>query len=200
MTTASLNDYKVPTTTLQAVNIVLEAMGERTISSLDAGGVPASTAIQRLGEVNVELQEEGWSFNTDDAFAIDPATDGSITLPNNTLKVRQAYFDGGYDKKLVVRGKKLYDRKNSTFNIAVPVKVDLTVALDFEDLPQAARWYITARAARRAATGKLVSATVYQFTKADEDVARLRLEQAEAEATAMETLAGNPHVSFMRYR
>lgn len=218
----SINDYQAPTTELQAVNVVLEACGQRPVGSLDSPGEHAATAIKRLGESNVETQAEGWAFNTDDCFEIDPTTAGEIVLPANTLLVRQitaklpvpalsggstpptgpalVMVPGTLRSRVVIRGGKLYDRKLHTFNIGVPVQVDLTVCLPFEDVPQNARWYITLKAARRMAAGKLVSGTVYQFTKADEDQARIRMEQEEDVAQWQDQLEDNPHIAFMRQK
>jgi hypothetical protein len=196
---STLDDYKVPTTSLQAVNLILEAMGSRTVSSLTSPGSDGETALRRLGEASVETQSEGWPWNTDEAYQIDPSVTGEIVLPRNVLKVAKTYFDGIWDKKLVMRGIKAYDRKNHTFNIGISVKFDLTIALAYEDLPPAARWYVALRAARRAAVGKLVSPTIYQFTKADEDVARLRMEQESSDMEPM-SMQDNQHIGWMRRR
>lgn len=220
----TLADYMVPTTSLQAVNIILEAIGQTPVASLTHPGTDAETALKRLGEANVETQAEGWSYNTDEGFIIDPGTDGSITLPANTLRVRPAWsnrmipISGGVPsnppsgpsitivmgtgpgRALVRRGMRIYDRVQHTFAIGYPVRLDLTSCLDYEDIPQGARWYIACKAARRMTAGATVSGTAYQFTKADEDEARLRMEQEEDETLHMEGMADNPHIRFMRQR
>lgn len=198
---SNLEDYKVPTTLLQAVNICLEAIGQIPVNSLDNPGVDAETALKRLGESSIETQSEAWAWNSDECYIIDPSQSGDIVLPSGTLHVRQAWTSDTYRKRLVVRGGKLYDRAGHTFNIGVAASVDITIALAFEDLPQPARWYITLKGARRMVGSKLNSTTSYQFTKADEDQARLRMEQAEDDAQAMDTMAHtNPHIQTMRRR
>lgn len=198
---SGIDDYVAPTTLLQAVNICLEAIGQVPVNSLDNPGVDAETALKRLGESSIETQSEAWSWNSDDCYIIDPTTSGEIVLPVGTLHVRQAWSSDTFQKRLVVRGGKLYDRKGHTFIIGASAKVDITIALAFEDLPQPARWYITLKAARRLVGSKLNSSTSYQFTKADEDMARLRMEQAEDDAQHMDTMAEtNPHIQFMRFR
>lgn len=208
----TLADYMVPTTSLQAVNLILEAIGQSPVASLPHPGTDAETALKRLGEASVETQAEGWSYNTDLGFIIDPGTDGSITLPANTIRVRPVWRNppnttapialgvGPRGRNLVRRGNKLYDRLNHTFNVGAAVAVDLTSCLAFDDLPQGARWYIAMKAARRMTAGATVSGTAYQFTKADEDEARLRMEQEEDDTLHMEGMADNPHISFMRQR
>lgn len=227
-----LSDYTVPITALQAVNLILEAIGQARVPSLTGPNDDASTAVARLGESSVETQAEGWAYNTDDDITLDPGSDGTIVLPANTLRVRQVWaglaipgpiWPGGenpapggvlpsgpalvmtsgvpYGSRLVFRQGKLYDRRKHTFVIGCPVRVDLTTCLEFEDLPQAARWYIAVKAARRMVAGSLVSGTAYQFTKADEDQARVRMEQEEDTAESLDDMGmTNPHIMFMRQR
>jgi hypothetical protein len=196
------SQYLVPTTELQAVNLMLEAISQIPVTSLAAEDVnpDAETAIKRLYETNREVQTEGWHFNTEMGLQIDPNEDGEVWLPNNALKVERVYWTGlgGDTMDLVVRGKRLYDRYGSGFNLGgISVKVDLTVLLPFEDLPEAFRWYIAVKATRRFSTGKLHSGNAYQFSKADEQEARIRAEQAESQ-TDQRTMRSNPHIARMR--
>jgi hypothetical protein len=117
-------------------------------------------------------------------------------LPANTLSAAVHQVSG---KTLVQRGMKIYDRRGHTFNIGMTVKVDLVSTIAFEDLPPAARWYITCKAARRFAAGRAPSGTTYQFTKQDENDARVRMEQ-EDERIAQHSMQMNPHITFMRRR
>jgi hypothetical protein len=197
------NDYLVPTTELQAVNIALEAISQLPVASLSAADVnpDADSALKRLYETNREVQGEGWHFNQEFDRVLDPTEAGEVLLPTNVLKVERVYFSGlGNDSKdLVVRGKRLYDRRGSGFKIGGPVQVDVTVLIPFEDLPEAARWYIAVKAARRFASGKLHSGNAYKLTRADEDEARIRLEQAESQ-TDQRTMRDNPHINYVRGR
>lgn len=223
-----LSDYTVPTTALQAVNLILEAIGQSPVASLTNPGTDANTAVKRLGESSVETQAEGWAWNTDEDYVLDPGTDGTISLPAGTMRIVQTkgHFPiavaagspppGGVlptgpalvmvsgapqGRRFVIRGGQLYDRVGKTFNIGVSVKLNLTVALEYEDIPQAARWYIALKAARRMTAGALVSGTAYQFTKADEDQARVRMEQEEDDYEALDNLeATNSHIQFMTQR
>lgn len=196
-----LDAYRVPQTELQAVNVGMAAIGANAITSLAnaSANSDSAIAIRFLGEVNRTVQSEGWAWNTDDAFPIDPGPDGDITLPANTVKVKQAYASGTYDKNLVERGGRLYDRKNHTFNIGTTAYVDIVTVLDFEDLPQAARNYISLEAASRLVAEKLVSTTASKFVASQLAPARILLEQAEADAD-QSTMADNPHVQRTRSR
>lgn len=193
--------YQPPTTLLQAVNLVLGAIGQVPVASLASAdaNVSSEKALNRLGEVLGETLEEGWHFNTLPAFTIMPNADGEIVVPANTLRAEQAYFPGSWDMDLVQHGQRMFNRKKASYTIGIPVNLNLTLNMQFEQCPAACRWYMTLRAARRAAASTLVSSTAVQFTKADEDIARLRWEQADAD-TAARNLMSNPHIRRMRRR
>ena len=196
-------DYMRPTTELQAVNVMLEAISQAPVASLSAEdtNTDAETALKRLYETSREVQKDGWHCNQEFNYVLDPDADGNVHLPLNTLKVRRVYFagTGGDDMDLVQRGQRLYDRYGKGFKVGVSVTVDLTVLLEFSDLPEDLRWYITVRGARRFVTGKLASGNAYQFTKADESEAFVRAQQADAE-TDQRTMKDNPHIMRMRRR
>lgn len=199
----SQSEYLRPTTELQAVNVMLEAISQSPVASLasEDTNTDAETALKRLYEANREVQKDGWHCNQEFNRVIDPGEDGTITLPLNTLKVRRVYFagTGGDDMDLVQRGQKLYDRMGKGFNVGLPVTIDITVLLAFTDLPEDLRWYITVRAARRFVTGKMASGNAAGFTKADETEAFVRAQQADAE-TDQRTMRDNPHIYRMRRR
>ena len=93
-------------------------------------------------------------------MSIDPwpqdgsAAAGVVQLPNNIIKLLPT-FRNSTGQQLTQRGKFLYDPWKSTYNIGETVVARLVVALDFEDLPQAARQYIAHRAARVFTANKL---------------------------------------------
>ena len=193
--------YATPTTELQAVNVILEAIGQTPVSSLETASlnVSAEKAIKRLGEALIETLEEGWHCNTLAAFILDPNTDGTISVPPGTLKATMAYFHNCWKFDLIVDGDKLFDRKTNSFQIGQTVAMNLVRMKEFETLPQALRWYITVKAARRAVAGGLVSTTAYQFAASDEQQARLRWEQADSQ-TADRNLGRSPFMRKMRRR
>ncbi len=197
-------EYLTPTTALQAVNRMLEAIGQAPIASLLAAdtNVDAELALNILYDSSREIQQEGWHFNQEMEYVIDPNEDtGEITLPSSTLRVWRIYGAGlgGDDKDLVVRGNRLYDRIGHTFNIGLSVKVDLTIALPFDQLPQPFRTWVNIRAVRRFTAGKTVSSTAVSFTSEDEKIAWRAAEQHDAE-TDQRPLYINPHIRRMRRR
>lgn len=172
---------QTPTTVLEAVNAMLHTIGEAPVSTVENSGVlDAVSARQQLSFINREVQTRGWHWNTEPNVTITPThPEGYIILPSNTLRVDTSGFSQDIDA--VMRGNRLYDRKNHTFEFKRSVTVDLVVLLPFEELPEAARLYITIRAARKFQEGILGSPDLSQFTLRDEIMAKATLEDAEAD-------------------
>lgn len=172
---------ETPTTVLEAVNQIIATIGEPPVNSVEDNGViDAVMALQALSAVNRAVQLKGWHWNTEENYPI-AATypEGELRLPKNTLKVDTSGADGDLD--LIHRGQRLYDRKNHTFQIGRSVKVDIVFLLPFEELPEAARTYITVKAARRFNEGQIGSELLSNFTLRDEQMALFALEEAEGE-------------------
>ena len=176
-----LIQFSTPTTTLEAVNILLKAIGEAAVSDLTdtAGSADVEAAFNTLQEVNRSVQMEGWTWNTEEDYPLTPDNDGHLTLPAGTLRVDTTGVDR--DVRLVQRGNRLYDRKNHTYTFDRSYRVTLVVLLPFEDLPEPARHYITIKAARRFSDDELASDTVHKFKQNDEDEARVMMEQMDNE-------------------
>ena len=179
------------TTELDAINIMLGTIGEAPINSLDAatGVVDAVTARSILAEVSVQVQEEGWHFNTDYEFDLTPDTNGYIYVPGNAIEVDTSPYSRDYD--VAIRGDKLYDRGNKTFVFTEPLKADLTILLEFNELPQAARHYITIRSARVFQQRVVGSQVLAAYTDQDEARALRAMKRYEARTADYNILTSN---------
>jgi hypothetical protein len=179
------------TSELDAVNIMLGTIGESPINSLDAatGVVDAVTARSILAEVSVQVQEEGWHFNTDFEFVLTPASDGFIYVPGNAIEVDTSPYSRDYD--VAIRGNRLYDRNGKTYTFTETLKADLTTLLEFNELPQAARHYITIRAARVFQERVVGSQILTGFTAQDEARALRAMRRYEARTGDYNILTSN---------
>jgi hypothetical protein len=188
----------IRTTFLQAVNVCLKAIGVSEVHSLatEDANSDSEGAIAVLGEVAIEVLSRGWHFNTEIDYPIEPNGDGEAELPSNVLKVKTAYTSDCDD--FTERGGRLYNRIDHTFTVTETVYVEMVLALPFEEMPQAFRWYITMRAARRYATQKTVSDDVRRFTQGDEEEARNLAIEADAEVDDRTMSGASPHVARMR--
>lgn len=185
-----------PTTTLEAVNQMLFVIGEPPVNSIEDNGVIyAVTALQTLSAVNREVQQKGWHWNEERNYPL-PLTypDRFCVLPKNCLKVDAV----ARSQDVVQRGKRLYDKTTHGYVFQAPVVVDMTVLLDFEELPEAARNYILIRAARRFQQGAVGSEQLSNFTLRDELEAKVSLEEAEAETSDLNIFDNISVIEVMR--
>lgn len=183
-----------PTTELEAVNTILMVIGESPISSLQEGAavVDAVLAQSTLSEVSRQVQTKGWHFNIDKGITLIPTTTGEIILPSNCLRVDTS--EDSWDIDVAQRGNRLYNRKTHTYTFTQPLKVDMVVLLPFDQLPQAARHYITVKAARVFQARTVGSDALFQFSTVDERDAMLDLKRAEGNTGDYNILTGSSSV------
>ena len=138
----------VPITELDSVNILLAAVGEAAVSSLEtATTVDVTQAKNLISNINREVQQKGWHFNTEWDVVLSVDSDSRIPLGTSVLSVYSP------TKLTTIRGREgspfLYDLDNNTFIWTTAINDAVTITLlDFEDIPQTARQYITTKAAR----------------------------------------------------
>ncbi|RWI46819.1 MAG: hypothetical protein EOQ93_29265 [Mesorhizobium sp.] len=182
-----------PTTLLEAVNILLESARVAGVDSLAQVDLneDAAAAKQALDDVSREVQRVGWEQNTSRGYVLDPEVDGTINLPNDTAKVK---ISRGYSgNRLVPRNGKLYDPKLRTFNIGKSVTVDLVQYLEFSDLTDTMKAYITAMAARRFAIPRLPSASAFKYTEEMVEGFLVALEQEDTDHDDRDISEVSPH-------
>lgn len=162
--------FITPLTELDAVNVLLESIGESPINTLVGELIDdVSIAQQRLYETSRAVQTKGWEFNTEKNFpllrSLDAGSLNEIHVPPNCVKVQ--VVDPAVD--VVQRGTRLYDRKTWSYVFTKDVKaITMVVLLPFEDLPEYARHYITIRALRVFIAGSAPSEKLVGFSQQDE--------------------------------
>ena len=138
----------VPVNELEAVNMLLAAVGEAAVSSLEtATTVDVTQAKNLISNINREVQQKGWHFNTEWDVVLSLDSDSRIPLGTTVLSIYSP------TKMTTIRGREgspfLYDLSNNTFTWTASINDAVTITLlDFEDIPQTARQYITTKAAR----------------------------------------------------
>ena len=165
-------------TELDAVNSILMSVGETPVNTLTVQSPEVAIAQKTLRQVCREIQAEGWSYNTENQYPIDLDTNNQCIIPNNVLQLDLNIFEHGKDYDIVRRSDngvmKVYDKKNHTFTFENCSKLyfDIIWMLDFEDLPQAFKDYITTRASRIASNRMVNSQPSAKLLEADEAAAR----------------------------
>jgi hypothetical protein len=146
-----------PSTRIDAVNVMLRYVDEQPINAIPTDGVtPASIAAQMLHEEHRTVLSMGFEFNTE-FVTLTPDTENIITIPDNYLRVSADGNHGSFGwgerfrggSRFVQRGNKLYDKLNNTFEIETKLEVEVVLFLDFEEIPEDVRRYITIRSSRR---------------------------------------------------
>ena len=179
------------TTKIQAVNIMLASIGEAPVSSLDdptLGDVSIAESI--LDETSVEIQTKGLHCNTEINYPLTANTDGEIEVPANVLSIDSSGTSAITD--VVQRGTRLYNRTDRSFTTFTgDLIVTMALLLEFNELPQHVKRYITVKAARRFQNRILGSQTLSGFTQNDEQEALLYFEQIEAQTQDYNVLEDN---------
>lgn len=188
---------------LDAVNTMLQSIGQAPVNTLEVSGIgDVARARKTLERTNRDVQSAGWSWNTDRNYNLQPDTQGYINLPIGALDVDAE----DVSSSVVVRrnpntnAMALWDGDNNTFvfSLAVPVKVIWGIA--FNDLPQSARTYIGALAARRF-QGQIVSSPVLDRINQEEvDSAWLLLQRRERATRDTNVFRANPTVGSFANR
>jgi len=169
------------TTKLEAVNIVLDCMGENPINTLEAGsGKPrqAVLAERQLDNTSREIQTRGWHFNTEKKYDLVRDASDKITLASNVLKV-DTEVNKYTDIDVVQRGTTLYDKKNHTDTFTQDLEVKIVFYLEWTQLPEAFRNWIAIRAGRKMNARYLGDGDGEVFTLRDEMEAKRLAKAAE---------------------
>jgi hypothetical protein len=134
-------------TKLDAVNAMLESIWEQPVSTLEVSGVGSVAMAKRVLDKTSEIvQGRGWCFNTEEDLTLTPDVNGNVTLGPTVISCDTFGKDVAID--VVIRGQRLYNRKDHTFAFTAALNVRQVILLDFEDLPQVARAYVALMAAR----------------------------------------------------
>tara|TARA_B100000214_G_C23774394_1_gene538293 strand:- start:92 stop:709 length:618 start_codon:yes stop_codon:yes gene_type:complete len=171
------------TTQLEACNTMLSTIGEAPINSL-TGSLPtdASMAKNILDEVNREVQSGGWKFNTSYKATLSRDTNNKIPVANDVMHIElNPLLEAKSSNDPVIRGSFLYNLAKETFIFDKDFEnVQIVHLLDFEQIPEQARRYITIRASRIFHDRTLGANALHRFSRQDELVSLSILKQSEA--------------------
>lgn len=177
----------LPTTKLEAVNLMLYEIGEAGVDALDSDLEEVRTALTMLDNTLITVLMKGWSFNTEYTTLEPAVSTGSVEVPATTLQVDAA---NPYEA-VAQRGKYLYDVANKTFVFQRPVKVKLVLSLDFDDLPMHAKAFVLARAGRKFGERFLGAQNTSAFSQQHELETQQAFNQVEARVADHNILTGS---------
>ena len=156
------------------------SVGESSVNTLTVQSPEVTIAQSTLRQVCREVQAEGWKFNTEQQYPITLDSNNHCLIPNNVLQIDLNHFKHLNDFDVVKRNDdgtmKLYDLIEHRYNFENTSEgklyVDIIWMVDFEDIPQVFKDYITQRASRIAANRMVNDPTVAELMAADETLAR----------------------------
>ncbi len=168
-------------TELSAVNSILGAIGQSPVTSIVKENPEIGFIYNLLRDANVDLQNEGWHFNTERHVEYTPDDDGKIAIGGDVLRMDTT--DGWVDRThdVVKRNGYLYDKYNHTndFSDHSSIKLDIVKLLAFEDIPSVFQRYIIYKASRMAATQLVANAQLVQLLTLQEQQARATCQEYE---------------------
>ena len=163
-------------TELSAVNAILGAIGQSPITSIVFTNPEVSFIYNLLRDANVDIQNEGWHFNTERHVKYTPdATTNKITVGNDVLKmdVSDGWTKRNYD--VVKRNGYLYDKYDHTDDwseLSDGIDLDIIRLFTFTDLPPVFQRHVIHRAARQAATQLVANPQLVQLLAQQEALSR----------------------------
>ena len=169
-------------TELSAVNAILGAIGQSPITSLNFTNPEISFIYNLLRDANLDLQAEGWHFNTEKHVTYTPDSNGKIAIGNDILKMdtTEGWSDRTHD--VVKRNGYLYDKQSHSDDFSGHsggIKLDITRLISYEDLPEVFKRYIIHKASVRAATQLVGNAQLAQLLAQQEALSRAAIMEYE---------------------
>jgi hypothetical protein len=188
------------TSFLEAVNRVLQMMGEAPINSLEGQYGLAQQAQDVLDDTSRQVQADSWSFNTDRRALLSRNNDDEIPVGVSVVRVVVDSLEyPGLD--VVQRGAKLYDRSANSYEFDQDLRADVTYVLEWEELPEYARQYITVRAGRVLQESIIGSADLSRINQQQEAEVRAMFLDEETAVNDHNMIGGNPNhsIGFLPY-
>lgn len=121
-------------TELEALNMLLRLIGATPVNDLNTTYPEAANARATLTRIRRRIQKRGWWYNIDYNLCYTPNENGEIVVANEiTTLVAE-------DPAYVLRGHKMYDKRNQTFVFACTINAIKTIrALEWDDMPESIR-------------------------------------------------------------
>ena len=166
-------------TELSAVNSILGAIGQAPITTLNFDNPEVSFIYNILRDANVDIQAEGWHFNTEKHVSFAPDADGKIKISNDILSLDAHDNYAKRTTDIVRRNGYLYNKLKHTDVFSGSIDLDVVRLYAFEDLPTVFRRHIVYRASRVAATQLVANPQLVKLLASQENLSRAALMEYE---------------------
>jgi len=188
------------TTALQAVNTMLQTIGESAVTDLDDPAYEVAAAVTVLDEVVRDVCLDSYVFNTEEDRVLTANGDGKYvaTSPEPYVQIRNQ----GSGEDYVIRSGFVYSMKDKTdtFTVGDTITITGVYLLEFLELPEAAKRYCVIRAARTFADRMVGSKDIRAFSERDEFEAKAKLADYEFGVDKINMLGDSSTVAFSLVR
>ena len=172
---------------LSAVNSILGSIGQAPVTTLNYENPEVGLCKNLLDETNVDVQSEGWHFNTEREYKFDVDANGRIPVPPNALNMNVSGLNVWRVADVVDRDGYLYNLLThsnnwSTWNNSAGcVYCDVTWLFPFKGIPPVFQRYVTLKASVRAATQLVSNPQLSQLLQQQTEMQRAACMQEDCE-------------------
>ena len=174
-------------TELSAVNAILGAIGQSPITGSVADNANPEVAFiyNLLRDSNVDVQNEGWHFNTERHVKYTPEDVGGIKMIAIGSDILKMDVTDGWSKRnydVVKRNGYLYDKYDHTDDwdeLTDGIDLDIVKLISYDDLPEVFKRYVIYKAAVRAATQLVGNPQLAQLLAQQEALSRAAIMEYE---------------------
>jgi len=117
---------------LEVVNACLATLGEAPLNTLEDDHSYKAAAQAKLKTANLDVQKQGYWFNTEYLTLLPDAVSKYVYLPLDVIEARPMQYRG---LSIAQRGRRLYNTMSNTYEFDDSVCVQVVRGLDFADLP-----------------------------------------------------------------
>ena len=181
---------------LEAVNEIISSVGSPPINSLsNITNVDGIDALRMLNKTSRRIQSTGWEWNRQDSVTFLPdTTTGKIAYPNDIIKAVAT-------NRLIRKDGYFFDLDANTDRFTSSITItELVREIAFNDLPEAARDYITAVTTRDFQRIKVGSVEADQAIAQREAEALVRLNALEIDMGQFNLYENNETISSNQAR
>jgi hypothetical protein len=162
------------------VNSILGAIGQSPQTTLNFDNPEVAVIYNLLRDGNVDIQAEGWHFNTEYHVKFTPdAVTKKIAIGNDILAMDLHDNQARRHHDLIRRNGFIYDKIDHTDEFDGDLDLNVVRLYNFEDTPIVFRRYITYRASRLAAVQLVSNPNLVKLLTQQEGLARASLMEYE---------------------
>ena len=165
------------------VNVVLRVIGLNTVNRVDLSDPDVYDAVNALTEVDSDLQEKGYWFNTEYEYVLNLDVNGFVLVPKNQLAITFL------NNNLIVQDGRIYDVVNHTYIFTEDITVaSIVLQRDYESTPTVYKHALKAKAKLDMYVEEEGQSSVVQHLTSNWNTKEFRLRQRDLKQKQVNTL------------